>query len=929
MANIVPRVLIDQEFTQVPVFTENPLAALVIGPRYNLYRYSVESERQTIRLAAPYEGNEYVTAFPSQEAGTKVDKSYTKVFFEDAQVEYYPNSLGSTGNSVARVAVGTGFNTNRFAASNLIFKSGNGYSRSAEFSSRDVKEFDVVKLSSSTADKEVNLRVRNVVALRLPSSVDNAVADVDNITTSAESFNGSVVANTDAGSDVTSANASTSYKGVYSTSGNFAATDTYRATVTTGGNLSAVRFSVLSVAGATPAVSNRAVDGTDVLTLLDDGTNVLKINFAGSTLFTVGDTFEISVTAPVTGGVVPTASGTYAGRTDVTYKIQIVRGGPFYDPAANGGAGNASVCARASVTSDSFDSSPIVNVRQGTAFNVGSFGLAATFTSSTTTNGLVAGDSFYVTAHAAKDDKFNIIETYEDLPSELVDGSATDWTVASLSFSKNFEVPALSTDGSTSNWTTSTSGNTVKLSAGVTATDTAIAGGDGTLVPLPVLKATVFVQHRDLVTTDGFSLKSVSGIEEVPAKLGSIDTDNTLGRGVYVAALNSGNVPVYYVAVPSDDVAGYIAALNAINRYSSFYSLVALTNDRAVQEMVVSHVQKSSTPEQARWRIGWLGTDMAESKALYTDNAEGVSWKGTVAADPYETNITAYTLLNVVGATFLKDGVRAGDAVRINFYKDEEGRDIYDTYLVDSVRSETSLVLSTSLPQAVNVPIKIEVIRNFDTQEKVDALIGGIATLDNRRIRAVAPAYAYASGVYQPSYFLAAASAGLRSSVVPHQGLTFSPLLGFDDVLSAVEGFSEDQLNQLADAGYWIITQDAVGGVPYVRHQLTTDTSSLNRQEDSITTNVDSISYGLQRVLAPFIGTWNNHRDAIMIIRANILNYLRELSTNTYTERAGNQLNDFELIYIRRSEVFEDRLEVQIRIFVPSPINTIHVTLLV
>jgi hypothetical protein len=46
----------------------------------------------------------------------------------------------------------------------------------------------------------------------------------------------------------------------------------------------------------------------------------------------------------------------------------------------------------------------------------------------------------------------------------------------------------------------------------------------------------------------------------------------------------------------------------------------------------------------------------------------------------------------------------------------------------------------------------------------------------------------------------------------------------------------------MAAAGVWIVTQDNTGTV-YTRHQLTTDMTDVNTREDSMVSNIDSLSY--------------------------------------------------------------------------------------
>jgi hypothetical protein len=120
-----------------------------------------------------------------------------------------------------------------------------------------------------------------------------------------------------------------------------------------------------------------------------------------------------------------------------------------------------------------------------------------------------------------------------------------------------------------------------------------------------------------------------------------------------------------------------------------------------------------------------------------------------------------------------------------------------------------------------------------------------------------------------------------------------------------------------------------VGATPFVRHQLTTDAENLNTSEDSITTNVDSISYGLRRALAPYIGKYNIHPNSIAAVRSSIKGELDYRATRTYTVRAGNQLISYEIVELFQDPTFKDRLVSNIKIEVPYPLNFAVITLFV
>jgi hypothetical protein len=137
----------------------------------------------------------------------------------------------------------------------------------------------------------------------------------------------------------------------------------------------------------------------------------------------------------------------------------------------------------------------------------------------------------------------------------------------------------------------------------------------------------------------------------------------------------------------------------------------------------------------------------------------------------------------------------------------------------------------------------------------------------------------------------------------------------------------------MAAQGIWLITQEVVGSTPYVRHQLTSDESSLNTSEDSITTNVDSISYALKATLSPFIGRFNVNPGNVDAVSRAVASELRFRANDTWTARAGNQLVSFnpltDIVRIAQNATYKDRIDVEVSLNVPYPMNYISLKLVV
>lgn len=694
------------------------------------------------------------------------------------------------------------------------------------------------------------------------------------------------------------------------------------------GTLASARFSIYSNSGAFSPRQYQTLNNQGRLTVeSSEGSNIV-LDFSAATDWVVGKSIKLTAKAQTeSAGFV--ASGTYTGTADLVYRVKVERGGAFYNGT------NAETAAKVSIVSSGIDSTGSVLVSKNQAFLLGNFGATMVFNSGTVGSGaeegLVAGDIFYVAARPAKLGAYTIIELAESLPpSYLYSSVAPTINVEFFLKLKSVEIPSVrSIVDNTANWTQLE--NYITVNAGTTTNVSSLLGVNGPAT-LPVESARIFVHHRDLLQDNVVSIGSVRSGGEIERRLGTIHPDNPLAQGVSDAVLNASNAVVYFIGVESDDLAGYLAAIEVAKKTDKVYSFVPLTFDRTIQDAVVAHVNAFSTPEVGLWRIAWLAVEDKKQKALYTSKPNGADWVGTITDDPQVPG-NQYRLVTIPGATFVDDGIRPTDSVRLNFRLGADGNIAYDEYVVDEVRTQTTLVLTSSLVAPINNLTKVEIVRNYTRDERATniAYIGG--EFNNRRVRVVFPdEYGY-NGVKKKGYFLAAALAGLRSGVVPHQGLTNTQVLGADDLEKVVNEFTQDQLNIMAEQGIWLVMQELAGATPFVRHQLTTDDSGLNTSEDSITTNVDNISYGLKHVLAPYIGTYNINPTNLLVIRDAIVSELTFRATGTRTVRAGNQLVSFtpkdDILLLQQNPNFKDRIDVEVRLNVPYPLNYINLKLIV
>lgn len=1010
MAYTVPRVTIAQEFSTAAAAVSAPLAALIIGPNYKLFRYAEASEKALTKAinSNGTSGNNYLNAntlstdpnyysasdvlytYPNVPTNSVVDTTYVKLYLENVEAQYFPNAtLGSvdgTTNFGAILGVNAStsvFYKNRLKATTIgiRLKTTAAGARHTSLSNRDVSVGDIIEIwdtdiSSGTGNvgTPFKTKIKSLIAATVAASNGSPTADLTvkgvsvtapgsgytsapTVAFSAPNISGGIQATgtadlgggstvlgvviTNPGSGYTS-NPTITFTG----GGGSAAAATGIVTSTTvvsqinitnggSGYTSAPTVTFTGGSPTTPARATATVSGGVVTSISITQTGVGYAGSVPAVGFTGGGGSSAAATAAL--GTAPTASITsantdFVGTSNITYKLTVVRGGLYYD-----GSTNSATCCRVQVTSNSTDSTAaLINVQENTAFSVGTLGVQAKYATSTA-DGLVLGDVSYIPMTAASAGDVDIIELNDELPSTMLVSANLDvdedpsTSATGLRFKLKLTKSSLQVSqlrslvGSQVNFTPTVSDITIKND--ITTTDPLLVSA-GSTVSLPVTAGSIFIEYRALLKDAATSIASLDFASDVEASLGTIHPDNKLAQGVYDALLNSADTTVYYVGISSNDLTGYNTALGLAKNSDKVYGVVPLTFNSDVQQAIVSHVNALSAKTVGKERTAWLSSQLVTTSLIYNLKSDNTDWVATVIDDPLDSSTRA-TLVTVAGATFITSGVRIGDSVLINFQLDATGTVIYDTFNIKEVRSETTVVIDTGYLTPITSAIKAQVRRNYTKSEQITNLAAAGSGYNNRRIVSVFPDTYKNGSITKNGYFLAAALAGLASGVAPHQGLTNIEILGATDVSKTFIDFTSDDLDTLADAGYWIVTQDAIGSVPFTRHQLTTDSSSLNMQENSVTRNVDSISKSLRTAMAPYLGKYNINSTNLLLFRSVIEGRLRFFKTGTFTARAGNQLIDYTINSLAQDSTFKDKVVVEISLTLPYPNNNTDITLLI
>lgn len=932
---VLPQVQVFQDLQRQPAVEANPLSAHISGGHAHLVRWTDANERETgyLGLYDRVTNNDY--AWPTRPAGSIVDQSYTRVFVKDALLRYFTDAV-SAGGTIYRTAG----SFNRIRANSINFVTANGTSRSAGLADRDVRIGDVIKVTGTpTGGGGLRTLWTHVVGF-VPEVVASVVGSAAPIAGNRNTGTLSTAISQTAGPEncVTATSSAASYNGlpagrttetytiqVLQSSINGNHTTAVLRAISASGTDNVMSFSPAAAASPT-AIGTRGLTVTFGIGSGPDCSDSAVNDGVSEDDLIAGQIFTVTVSQAFTATTV-TSGGTYSGDTNTTYIVEVTKGGTFAQSP------EISV-----TTTNGYDQSgPTVVSGLSVAVPIGSRGVTMTFAGST--QGLAKGDRFSVTATAATAGAIKTLVLADNLDS----GFATNDDLAIELFirEQELELTANRTGfAPLKNWTQDA--NDLTVNSGVTVFHPTWTSA-GVPQPLPLYSSAaldygkVYVHYRAWLSTLSGQMTSVSDVSELDEISGALTPDNPLKWGVFTALSNNNGTPVLFTSVADPgSLDSWQALFDVLLSSDEAYGLVPLTRDPAVLQLFRAHVDSTSSPLVGLWRTAWFNLSGVPEKPLVSAGSSvpgytaATTSNGTDALAVFEEfgSTGAFTVLRVPAnnSRFTTNGVRPGDIVRALYVGDGFGEFTYSTFEVESVTSESQLKLVSGPSVAQPVPAKIEVWRTLSLTEEAEEVGKAAAAYGNRRIRATWPDVIESAGTVQPGYFLNCALAALASAVLPQQGLTNVEVAGFSAV-SRTTQFSRAQLDVMAGSGVWIVTRDNTGKI-FNRHAVTTGAyDDINQREESITRNIDSISYRFKDYLKPFIGVTNVTPTMQETIQGGIIKLIRTLQSERVTNQLGGQLIDATIDRFFVSSIFKDRYVVYLSLQVPYALNTIELHL--
>jgi hypothetical protein len=356
----------------------------------------------------------------------------------------------------------------------------------------------------------------------------------------------------------------------------------------------------------------------------------------------------------------------------------------------------------------------------------------------------------------------------------------------------------------------------------------------------------------------------------------------------------------------------------------------------------MTHVDAQSDPDAKGERIVFINPEMPGEAVpdLVTSGTDGDS---TAVSNEFDTKLATLAAdllaagVDPTGTLDAEDGVYldiASDAYRYNISAISGTKVTIRVAFApgendDDFFAESNLptnLISESFTIYVRGEAAVDSNGDPDYTEIAQAYQDLGQLYQNRRVIMVAPelvgATIESTEQQIKGYYLCAAIAGMVGQLAPQQGFTNYPITGFTRVKGSNDVFNQTQMNVGAAGGtYWVI-QEVAGGPLTCRHQLTTDLTSIETRELSITKVVDFTAKFMRAGLRNFIGKFNITQpflDTLSTVVQGQLSFLTESGVII-----GGDLNN-----IVQDTSAPDTVLIDVTLDVPYPCNYIRLTLVI
>jgi len=391
------------------------------------------------------------------------------------------------------------------------------------------------------------------------------------------------------------------------------------------------------------------------------------------------------------------------------------------------------------------------------------------------------------------------------------------------------------------------------------------------------------------------------GGSDIQNAIGPTTVFNELGTALTITTSNSNRKTYAYGIVTNELVGGHNAAQDAFTS-KDIYAIAPLTsnwNSKIIDYKV--YVESLSLPASKKERVvvacpavPWRGTAGSTDSTVRENTATDIASRAAITKSKRLVMVhpdVAY-LREKLHISKIKQ-----DYLRYNI-GDQSEYDMYSTYSLYAL-----LTGNVTLSDGT---------KYFKDDQITDVVWQNLLDDGYHELTVLIPV---------PGSHVAAAVAGQISGEKPEQPLTNLAIGGIERIRYSNDHFSDDNLDTMAEGGTYIVVQDQPTLPVACRHQLTTDTTTVESREVSIQKSVDFSAKYLRRNLRGVIG------------RNNITpQFIKTLTT--IIKGVGLQLvkkgvvNDFKLLSLEQDATEKDRIKGKVSILAKYPSNYIEIDLI-
>jgi hypothetical protein len=417
---------------------------------------------------------------------------------------------------------------------------------------------------------------------------------------------------------------------------------------------------------------------------------------------------------------------------------------------------------------------------------------------------------------------------------------------------------------------------------------------------------TIRVGYRAVLSglNDFFTVASLQDIED---RIGKPTTYNPLAFGLSQALMNAGTTVSAYGCL-EDTTTEHSNARDTLSLHE-VYALAPMTHQN-VHSAYASHVETLSSETNKKERIVFLNPKWSWYQSDGT----------TITTGPLDSNTDKNGTVTGMAAVAFAVGKKRVFYINPDTVYVEETRPlatVKQSYLADSNSLVSTYGLYAQFTESwtyrPGTPSEKKYFAGDDiTDAAWSQLMDNTYGYPDQEITVMVPV---------PGYYLAAGIAGQVSGQRPEQGFTNLALAGdYSKLKYSGDYFTEAQLDTLAGGGNWIMWQANSAAPIVTRHQLSTDRSSVEKQELSITKSLDFVAKFIRDGVSPYIGKYNVTSAFLTLIKQLIV------GQGIYLRREG-YINDLKVDKVEQDSVSKDTILVTISVSVQYPVNYIKITL--